>query len=150
MLEMRQLRSKPKVRLIVAEAVHRQVRGLDPQHRADLRRNRLVPCQPVSQHRRLAREQHRWTFGIDWFVRTPNPAPSTRTVVSRSTYDSRLTKNDGRKWRSSQCWLAARAQAISAPPAEPTTSSAITGRAAVSPRLVAIGKPNTFSRPRIC
>src|SRR5205814_9265168 len=61
----RQLRGKPQIRLVAAEAVNGNVGALDPGHRSDLSGNTLLPRQPFAEHHRLAGEQNRGALRID-------------------------------------------------------------------------------------
>ncbi len=67
-LKARQFGFDAQVRLICRVAVHREVRALHVHQRANLRRDRLVPVQPFSEHHRLARKNNRWPCGIDGLV----------------------------------------------------------------------------------
>ena len=63
---------EPQIRLIAAEAVHGEVRALDPHHGTDLRWHAVLPHQTFPEHHGLADEHDRRPRGIDGFVRAPD------------------------------------------------------------------------------
>ena len=67
-----QLPLEPQICLIAAEAVHGEVRALDPHHGADLRGHAVLPRQIFPEHHGLADEQDRRLRGIDRFVQAPD------------------------------------------------------------------------------
>ena len=73
----RQLLHEPRVRLIVAVAVHREVRALDAEHRGGLRGNRLLPRQSFAEHHRLPGEHDRRPLWIH------NRAGASNAVAGR-------------------------------------------------------------------
>jgi len=88
----RQLGPEPHVRLIVPEAVDRQIRGLDSRHHADLGRYRLVPGQSEPEHRRFSDEHNRRTAGIDWFVKAADAITGRiERVIDRAAANGAVT-----------------------------------------------------------
>src|SRR3954465_15247106 len=69
----RQFLLKSEVGLIVTKTVHGQIRALDAHHRGDLRRDTVLPRQPLAKHDRLANEDDRRSCGIDRLIETAHP-----------------------------------------------------------------------------
>ena len=69
----RQLGLESQIRLIGAKTVHGQIGALNTQPPPDLRRDTLLPVQPLPEHHRLTGKQDRRLVGINRLIHTADP-----------------------------------------------------------------------------